>query len=489
MPSENEAPAKPAATVETLHAVRRLAAVNPEAAAAGLAPGQALAEARAICPELDVLEADPAADRAALARLAGWAERYTPLAAPDAPDGLVLDIAGCEHLFGGERALAEDLSARLLRAGLEHRLAVAGTHGAAWALARAATARGICIHAAPGAERAELATLPVALLRLDARVVAGLRRLGLRSIGELARQPRGELTARFGPTPVQRLDQAHGAADAAIAWPRPPEPWETRLAFAEPIGTADDLARTLATLAAALCARLEAAERGAHRFIATFLRVDGARPAIAIGTSLPGHDAAHATKLLAAKLGEIDPGFGIDAAILTAQDIAPLRPPQRRLDDGREAATGLAATIDGLANRIGPSHIWRSEPYESHVPERAVRRIPPMTATRPAWEYDPSAERPIRLLRRPEPVEATALVPDEPPILFRWRGALHRIRAATGPERIAAEWWRRTPDDSRKETDLVRDYYRVEDTEGARFWLFRAGLEGTPRWFLHGLFG
>jgi len=478
----------PLATVETVRGVRRLAAVCPLAAAAGLAAEQALTEARAICPELEVVEADAAADRAALAALAAWAERYTPLAAPDPPDGVLLDIAGCEHLFGGETGLAGDLSARLERNQLPHRIAIAGTPGAAWALARAATARGASTIVKPGGERAALELLPVALLRLEPRTVASLRRLGLRSIGELARQPRGEISSRFGAMPTLRLDQAFGAVEEAIAWPRPPMPWSERLAFVEPIGTPEDLARSLDALARALCARLEAAVRGARHFTATFIRVDGARPSIAIGTAAPVRDPAYVTKLLAAKLDTVAPGFGIDAAVLDADDVEPLSAPQAALGSlGQEEARALATTLDALANRLGPAQLWRTAPGNSHVPERGTRRLPPLAAA-PAWEYDPSAERPIRLLKRPEAIDATALVPDDPPILFRWRGALHRVRAATGPERIAAEWWRRTQDDTRRESDLIRDYYRVEDTNGARFWLFRTGLTTPPRWFLHGLF-
>lgn len=475
--------------METVRGLRRLAAVCPRAEAEGLSPGQALTEARAICPALEVVDDDPEADHAALASLAAWCERYTPLATPDPQDGIFLDITGCAHLFAhGEEALAADLSSRLERNALPCRIAIAGTPGAAWALARSATARGTCTILPPGQEKEALSVLPVALLRLEARTVASLRRVGLKSIGELARQPRGEITGRFGPMPMLRLDQAYGTAAEAIAWPRPPAPWAERLAFAEPIGTPEDLSRALAHLAQRLCARLEAAERGARRFTASFFRVDDQRPAIAIGTARPVCDAAYITRLLKEKLEKIDPGFGIDAVVLEAEETAPLAPPQRTLAEfGTPPLPDLAASIDALANRLGPERLWRAAPQESHLPERSVRRIPPL-APCPAWQLDPSVERPLRLLRRPEPIEATAPVPDDPPILFRWRGALHRVRAASGPERIAAEWWRRTPEEGRPERDQIRDYYRVEDTDGARFWIFRAGLAGTPRWFLHGLF-
>jgi protein ImuB len=486
------APDRPLATVATVRGERRLAAVCPRAEAFGLHAEQTLAEARALCPGLDAIEADPAADQAALAALAGWCERYTPLVAPDAPDGLVLDITGCAHLFGDEATLAAALAVRLARNGLPARIAVAGTPAAAWALARA-IGEAVVTVVPPGGEAAALAPLPVGLLRLEARTILGLRRLGIRRIGELARLPRAEVSVRFGPRPVLRLDQALGAATEAIAWLRPPPPWAERLAFAEPIGTPDDLARALALLAERLCARLEAARRGGHRFAATCFRLDDARPRIAMATALPVRDAAYVARLLVEKLETVDPGFGIEAMLLEAEETAPLAPPQTTFGDlAAPAGTGLATTVDELANRLGEDRLWRVAPQESHVPERSVRRLPPLAAA-PAWEHDPAVERPLRLLRRPEPIEATAPVPDDPPILFRWRGAPHRVRAASGPERIAAEWWRRRPvAGERPETDLVRDYYRVEDSDGARFWIFRTGRDGggpTTRWFLHGLFG
>ncbi len=445
----------------------------------GVMSGMALAQARAICPTLVVVEADPAADRAGLARVAVWCERFSPLTAANAPDGLWIDITGCAHLAGGEDALAATIARHLQPC----RLAIAGTAGAAWALARAATRQSIQI-IPPGGEPTALAPLPVALLRLDGRVVAGLRRVGLRSIGELARQPRADLTARFGATPGLRLEQAYGAAPEAIAWPRAPAPWSERLGFVEPIGTADDFARTLALLAQSLCARLEAAGLGGRRLVATFFRVDDLRPIIEVATAQPLHDAARVARLLGAKIETIDPGFGVEAIVLEAVETAPLAPVQQAMG-GTPQSADLSAVIDDLGNRLTPDQLWRPTPQASHVPERAVTTTPPMEAAQP-WTHPPG-ERPLRLLRPPEPIEATAPVPDDPPILFRWRGALHRVRAASGPERISAEWWRRSDEEER-----FRDYYRVEDQAGARFWVFRTGLPGQgrgPAWFLHGLFG
>ena len=483
-------PETPFATVANLRGLRRLAAVGPAAEAAGLRVGQALADARAICRELVLAESDPDADAAALARLAVWCERYTPLAAPDPPEGVWLDITGCAHLHaGGEAGLVADLAERLQQANIDARIAVAGSTGAAWALAHAPGNDSKFV-LPPGEEPLALPKLPTGSLRLDAGTLAGLRRVGLRTIGEIARLPRADVSIRFGAGLLTRLDQAFGRAEEAIAWPRAAAPFLESINFADPIGTPEDLARALALLAARLCVRLEAAMLGGQNFVAQCVRVDGQASRIAVTTAQPSRDAAHLVELLTEKLETVDPGFGIETMSMAAESLAALSPAQAGF---KEATSGshLAAVVDTLANRLGEARVWRPAPVASHVPERAATRAPPL-ARAPSWETDPAQPRPIRLLRRPEPIEVTASLPDDPPVQFRWRRALHRVRAAAGPERIAAEWWRCGKPEDGSEMDLVRDYYRVEDSEGARFWVFRAGLHGggrTPRWFLHGLFG
>ena len=477
-------------TADTVRGVRLVAAACPRAQAAGVEAGQKLSDARAVCPVLTVHEADPAGDEAALVRLARWCERYSPLAAADAPDGLWLDITGCAHLWGGEAALAEDLCARLARAGHRSQAAVADTPGAAWALARV---MGPGVRIVQGPE--VLDALPIAILRLEPRTVGELRRVGLRTVGEMARLGRGELSARFGPAPVLRLDQATGRVAEQIAWPRAPAAWEERLALAEPIQTPDDLWRALDLLTERLCVRLRAEGQGGRLFTAEFFRVDGERPAVTVATALPTREAPYLHKLLAAKLDTVDPGFGVEVVRLVADRLARLPPTQGEMaGPGGEEAGRLMTVLDRVINRSGPERVWRSAPQGSHVPERAAVRAAVMNA--PAWPDEDEPEgsdpdgRPLRLMARPEPIDAMAVMPDEPPLRFTWRGASHRVRAATGPERIAREWWRvGLPDgEARPEADRVRDYYRVEDTEGARFWVFRAGM-APGRWFLHGVFG
>ena len=307
--SVSTSPDRPLITIEAVRGVRHLVAVGVDGEAQGLRSGQTLTAARAVCPTLVPLDADPVEDEAALGGLAAWCERYTPMAAPDPPDGLWLDITGCTAVFATEAELVQDLAVRLERNGIPCRLAVAGTTGTAWALAHAGADRIVLL---PGEEKAALAELAIASLRLDAGMVTGLRRLGLRTVRDLLRIPRAQITARFGAMPVLRLDQALGTIEEAIDWPRPPIDWHERLAFAEPIGTPEDLARALSQLAEGLCRRLAEQDKGARRFVARFFRVDDVVPQIVVSTALPVRDAAYLAKLLREKLDSIDPGFGVE---------------------------------------------------------------------------------------------------------------------------------------------------------------------------------
>lgn len=489
-PGATEGAASPLALVETVRQVRRLAAVSPEAAALGLFPGQKATDARALVPELALADAEPEADAAALTALVDWCVRFSPAVAADPPDGLFLDIEGAEHLWGGEAEMLADFRARLVANGLPFRLAVADTPGAAWALAHFGPDGAI---APPGGQAALLAPLPPAALRLDPEAAAQIERLGLRRLGQVMDLPRAPFGRRFGAAALARLDQALGRAPEALAFRRPPTPWAARLAFVEPISAPEDMARVAADAVARLCARLEAEGQGARRFEVVFHRVDGKSLPIAVGLARPGRDAPRIARLIQPKTEGVDPGFGIESASVWAYGVEPVDGRQASLDALAEAAAeaGLVPLVDRLANRLGPERVWRAAPAESHVPERSVTHRPPLDPEPvEAFAWDPEAPRPVRLFRRPEPLEdVTALLPDDPPLQFRWRGRLHRVRRAEGPERIGAEWWTQEIEDV--STGHVRDYYRVEDAGGARFWLFRAGLYGEtpPKWWLHGLFG
>ena len=414
--------------------------------------------------------------------------RFSPAVAIDGLDGLFLDVEGVSHLWGGEAAMLDDLLVRLERWGAPARGAIADTPGAAWALARYAKGHTIAL---PGGQGPLLAPLPVAALRLDEAAQAQLPRLGLFHVGQLLALPRAQLAKRFGLSTVLRIDQALGAAREALTFRRPATPWFDRLAFFEPISALEDLERVARDICALLCARLEAEGQGARRFELVFHRLDGRDYPVRVGLSRPGRDAARIAKLLKPKLETVDPGFGIEVVTLWADDVEPLSVAQRSLDadGGVSLEEGLAPLVDRLINRLGEGRVWRADPYESHVPERSVTRAAPLDAP-PQTAWDPERPRPTRLLRRPEAITVMAQLPDEPPAHFTWRGQRHRVRHAEGPERIGQEWWRKAFDGVGP--SKIRDYYRVEDEAGGRFWIYRQGLYGAgdePKWWLHGLFG
>jgi protein ImuB len=490
-PSPSAAPPPPFALVETARGTRRLTAVSLEAARLRLYPGQKVTDAFALVPELVTEEAEPEADAAALEALVDWCVRFSPAVAADRPDGLFLDITGLAHLWGGEAELLADFQARLAANGLPFRMAIADTPAAAWALAHYGPDGAI---APPGGQRAALDPLPPAALRLDPDAAAQIERLGFRRLAQLFALPRGPFAKRFGKQTLIRLDQALGRTAEALTYRRPPTPYVAQLRFAEPISAPEDMARVAQDAAAKLCVRLERDGQGARRFELFFHRLDGASPSVAIGLALPGREARRIAKLMAPKIEAVDPGFGVEVVTLCAYEVEAMSGRQAKLSGATQPAPedGLVPLIDRLTNRLGEDRVWRAAPVESHVPELSVTRAAPFAPPAEARAWNPETPRPIRLFRRPEPLEAViALTPDDPPSQFRWRGRLHRIRRAEGPERIAEEWWKR---EHLEETSVghVRDYYRVEDADGGRFWLFRAGLyePGQPaRWWMHGLFG
>ena len=481
-----------------------LAAVDARLADS-IAPGMPLADARAIQPGIVALDADPEGDAAALQRLAQWCGRYSPWTATDGADGIWLDLTGVAHLFGDETSLAADLVARLRRQGITARAAIADTPGAASALARAGREPIAVIPS--GATRLALALLPVGALRLPLETIELMERLGLRRIGDLYKLPRPAMVARFGLAAAERLDQALGHLPEPLS-PLPPAPTRSsHRRFAEPIARPEDLAAAIASLADALCRALARDGVGARRLALRFYRVDGVVLALEVGTAQASRDPRHLAHLFASRLDRIEPDLGIEDMRLEALVVEPLGSRQASLDragTGADRSDGaLADLVDRLENRLGAGSVTRLRPRDSHLPERAAERVPVFAPGKDGTPWNPARMRPIRLLARPEPIEAIAPIPDDPPVQFRWRRLTHRIRAADGPERILGEWWRSPEDatpasrvgvaarDRRINEAELRDYYAVEDTDGRRFWVYRAGLHKpgvTPGWFLHGVF-
>jgi protein ImuB len=522
----------PFVLVAPVQSALRIVALNDAAAKLGISPGLGLADARARYPALAAADADPEADLALLEAVADWGERYTPLIGLDPPDGLLFDITGCSHLFGGEAALCRDLVERLARQGLQAWAAVADTVGCAWGVARYLEflpSRGRMksdhhLVVPKGAARQAMSPLPLAALRLETEIVAALAQAGLKRIADVLDRPRAPLAARFGQNFIRCIDQALGREDEPIT-PRLPVPAAmAERRFPDPIALESDVLGTIEQLARELDRVLELRGEGARLMQVALFRADGKVHRLELGTAAPLRDPARVRRLFAERLAVLgdacDPGFGFDMLRLSALVTERLDPEQAGMNGGDDAAD-LAHLIDRLGARFGLRRVCRLMPQNTHIPEFAVAAVPahalssspPLLrgrSTREArregdklasasWASYPPARgegedadslapaRPIRLFQRPEPIEAIARVPDGPPVRFRWRRVLHEVAAVEGPERIAMEWWR-----DAQGRALTRDYFRVESKDGARVWLYREGLYGRessqPRWFLHGLF-
>lgn len=468
----------------------RLVAVDRKAHGLGLQPGLALADARARIPAICVRQHAPEVDRAFLEQIAQWCERYTPIVAEEHPDGLVLEISGSAHLFGGEARLRDDLDARFARAGITVRTALASTVDCARALARFRPG-GIV---APGAEAEAVRPLPVAALEAGAEKTTALVRAGLMTIGHLASQPRKPLAARFGTAFVTRLEGLLGRTDRPLSPRRPVPDFASETRFADPIGLGEDVELALDILAHDLCRQLAKAGRGGRVFEAVFFRADGTQRRLRALSGRPLRKPQPLKKLFLTRLDALadplDPGFGFDMIRLCALIREEAGAEQTSFEGEAADAQAVADLVDRLTARFGSGAVERFVAQESHLPERAVKRLAAVSAksASAAWETPSPAEpplRPLMLFTPPQPVETVAEVPDGPPRRFRWRRVQHDIVHAEGPERIAPEWWR-------DEAALTRDYYRVEDREGRRFWLFREGIYGRETqhagWFIHGVF-
>ncbi|TRD22771.1 Y-family DNA polymerase [Palleronia caenipelagi] len=455
-------------------------AANRTAMLAGVSAGARVVDMQAFCPGLRVEYADLQGDALALDRLVLWARRWCPWTARDGADGIVMDSTGSDHLWGGEAPMLAEIEGRLATLGFTARLAVAPTWGAAWALARFGPERAIC------GDPQELAPLPVAALRLNGDTLRLLDRLGLKRVGDLLALPRNALARRFTRTPAEthpliRLDQAMGRSDEPISSREAEAPLRATLSLPEPIL---DPRNHLPALAADLAAQLAGAERGARQLCLTVYRTDGETRRIGATTALPVRDPVRLAELFTERVEALDPGFGFDLLSFEATRTEHLSGRQTSLTGEVEAEEDLAQMIDRLTMRFGAGRISQPAPRASHIPERSLTRIAPLA---PPPDPPPALLRPLRLLDPPEEVRVLYAVPDGPPQQFLWRRQVLRVSRYEGPERIAPEWWQDRPG------TRLRDYFRIEDARGRRFWIYREGLHGDgrggdPRWFLQGFF-
>jgi len=470
----------------------RITACDAKAAALGLRINMPLADARAMLPKLDVAQRDDAADRRLLESIADWSLHYTPLVALDPPDGLLLDVTGATHLFGGECALLNRARTSLRRQGFAVQGAMAGSAAAAHALARYRD--GLIVP--PGEEVHAMAPLPVEALAFDPQVAHAFRHAGLKTIGQVATRQRGELTARFGAAIVYTLDTALGRAEKPIS-PRGilPDYMAERI-FAEPLVAQDAILETLRGLAQSLGALLAERDEGARRLEAVFFRADGRVRKLGVETGTATRDADAIARLFRERLDALadplDPGFGFDLIRLSADRAERCETGTVAFTAGANEEKEIAFLVDRLAARFGSHRVLVFRPNDTHIPEAAGVALPAQGAEKSKLDWktirgkDEAPRRPLRLFTKPEPVTAIFEVPEAPPVRFRWRRAWHEVVLAEGPERIAMEWWRE------QVPQPTRDYFRVEDSNGRRFWFYRDGLYESeaahPRWFMHGLF-
>lgn len=460
-------------------------ATNRAGRLSGISMGSRVVDMRAICPEMQVEYADVAGDAAALQRLMLWVRRWCPWSVTDGADGLILDTTGSDHLMAGEAAMLVEMETGLSLLGLTSQLAVAPTWGAAWGLARYGAVRSVCPE---GGVAQHMAALPVASLRLDTDTLLLLQRLGLKTVGQLADVPRLSLTRRFAKTelarnPLMRLDQAMGVLAEPVASVDAPPTFWVQARLPEPIF---DPTHYLPGLCEDLCCALAKAGSGCRRLYLTVYRTDGEVSSLSVATSHPSRDPDHLRRLFNDRLEKINPGFGFDLITLEAGAVEPIDVVQTRLDGQTENDLALPRLIDRLTAKFGAKAVKVPVLKDSHVPERAEGWRPALNGV----GHDRAAivrSRPLRMLDPAEEVRVLYAVPEGPPAQFIWRRQTHRVARYQGPERIAPEWWKDRPG------TRLRDYFRVENHEGQRFWLYREGLHedgrgGDPRWFVQGMF-
>lgn len=458
-----------------------ITAANSRAENQGIFPGMPAADAKALVPVLELIDEIPGKRARLLRSLGEWCIRYTPYIAVDAPDGLLLDISGCAHLWGGELPYLKEIVKRLRSKGYDVRAAMADTVGTAWGIARFGKVSPVIGN---NAQAEALMPLPPAALRLDPSILERLRKLGLRTISSFISMPRPVLRRRFGQDLIRRLDQALNNEEEYIQPIHILDPYHERLPCLEPIRTAVGIEIAVQKLLEILCLRLQKEGKGIRTAIFKGYRLDGKVVQMGIGTNRASHNTDHLFKLFALKIATLEPALGIELFTLDAPKVEDVQPGQETLwaEDAGLEDIALAELLDRLAGKVGADAIRRYLPAEHYWPERSIRATSSIRERAPVkWRTDKS--RPVQLLTKPELIEVTAPIPDYPPMLFRYKGKVHQIKKADGPERIEREWW--------LEKGQHRDYYQVEDENGRRYWLFRSGhynAEGANEWFIHGFF-
>jgi protein ImuB len=458
---------------------RVVKATNILAQAKGVYPEMVVADCKAILPELQILDYDAAQPLKLLTALAEWCIRYAPVVAVDLPNGLLLDASGCTHLWGEEQTYLKTIQERFQKWGYTTQLAITDTIGCSWAVCRFAGSISIV---PPTQQLKALSPLPAAALRLEDAITERLTKLGLHTIESFSSMPRTALRRRFSASLLMRLDQAIGNELEMLDPVKPISPYEERLPSMEPIRTATGIEIALKNLLETLCQRLSLENKGLRACAFTCYRLDGSSQKIEVGTNRPSRNTKHLFKLFEIKIQQIEPDLGIELFTLEAAVVEELQNTQDALwavNSANEAAIG--ELLDRIAGKTGMDSIHRYLPAEHYWPERSIRATSSLTEKKSS-DWRTNLPRPLHVLAKPEPIEVSVPIPDYPPLLFNYKGTLHTVKKADGPERIEQEWW--------TDKSEYRDYYCLEDEYGGRYWVFRLGdyLTGDPEWFIHGFF-
>ncbi len=454
-------------------------AVNILAKEKGVYENMVLADCKALVPELTVLDYDANERQKLLTALAEWCIRYSPFISIDLPDVLILDVSGCTHLWGGEESYLKDIHKKFTEFGYTIRSAMADTIGTAWAICHYGENASII---ETGKEIAVLSTLPPAALRLEQTILDKLDKLGLKTVGSFIKMPNSALRRRFGQTILQRIAQALGEEMEITEPVQPLIPFQERLPSLEPIRTAEGIEIAIKELLQMLCERLQKEMKGLRKCVLTCYRIDGVVVKTEIGTSKPSRNTLHLFKLFENKIATIEPDLGIELFVMDAPVVEELNSSQDALwtVSGKDESV-IAELLDRLSGKTGVHAIHRFLPAEHYWPERSFKNATSLSE-KPSIEWRTDLPRPLHILPVPEVIEVSVPIPDYPPLLFIYKGARHKVKKADGPERIEQEWW--------LQNGLYRDYYCVEDEQGARYWLFRSGEYDSDnvKWFIHGFF-
>jgi len=446
-------PASVLALHDTASGRARVIEINRAARDQGVYPGQALADALAIAPELESLARDRSAEARLLEELALVAYRYSHQVAITG-DGVVLETGGSRRLHGDLGSMLDALNEEISAMGLHASLGTAPVPTAACLLARTgqhltdtetlrATLSGWPLH--------RLALAPAEMQKLDG--------LGLKTVRDVLALPRFERERRLGRTLNGYLDQIHGRVQTPLVYWQPPEEFRQSLELPVPTIRSEALMFAFNRVLEHLHQWLRVRDRALSGIEIELLPEDrGPKIELSAGLGQPGFQRDRLLEILRLKLESIRLSSAIESLRIRADSTIERRPPQADLWTGTNVNDAWPALIDRLVARTGEDGLCSIAPCPDHRPEKAWKWTTPGTTT----TCVDTPPRPNWLLPEPRPCRA------------------EELRLIDGPERIEAGWW--------DGQDCRRDYWTAHDRHGNRLWVFR---EYKPRegWFVHGLFG